>query len=252
VTPSSETIGALRRHPIWKQATDRGVRALLAHARDEKFRPGQLILRAGQPARALHLLLDGAARVFYPATDASREVTVKLFWAPAAFGDAESILRVDWAECVQALTDVRVLIIDAEKYFRVMQSEPQVCFRQYWDVARRFGVAIRSERSANVDELRDRVVALLLAYAHHFGRSDERGVVIDHWLTQDALAVEVGSNRRSVVRILGELYRRGVIARAGRRFRVPSLEKLLAISTGPTPELSFRSDDAPWAETAGT
>lgn len=249
MTPNAESIGAVRRHPIWRNASDASVRALLSHARDEQFRAGQLILKAGDDANVLHLLLEGAARVFYPATDASREVTVKLFWAPAAFGDAESILRVKWAECVQALTPARVLLIDAAHYFRVLQSEPAVCFRQYWDVARRFGIAIRSERAANVDELRDRVVALLLAYANHFGKpAPDGGVVIDHWLTQDALAVEVGSNRRSMVRVLGELYASGALKRAGRKFHVASLEKLLAVSTGPTPELSFRTDDKPWAE----
>jgi CRP-like cAMP-binding protein len=249
VNPTAEALGALRRHPIWTNASDAGARTLLTHARDEHFRPGQLILKAGDTAKTIFLLIEGAARVYYPATDASREVTVKLFWAPAAFGDAESILRVTWAECVQALTPARVLLIDAPKYFALMQSEPGVCFRQYWDVARRFGVAIRSERSANVDELRDRVVALLLAYAHHFGKDDGNGgVVINHWLTQDALAIEVGSNRRSIVRVLNELYQRNAVARAGRRFRVPSLEKLLQVSTGSTPQLSFRSDQAPWAE----
>jgi CRP-like cAMP-binding protein len=249
VNPTAEALGALRRHPIWANASDAGARELLTHARDEHFRAGQLILKAGDAAKTIFLLIEGAARVYYPATDLSREVTVKLFWAPAAFGDAESILRVTWAECVQALTGARVLLIDAAKYFALMQSEPKVCFRQYWDVARRFGVAIRSERSANVDELRDRVVALLLAYAHHFGKEDGNGgVVIDHWLTQDALAVEVGSNRRSIVRVLNELYQRNAVARAGRRFRVPSLEKLLQVATGSTPQLSFRSDTAPWAE----
>jgi len=246
--PTSELIGAVRRHPIWRHASDAGVRALLTKARDETFRPGQLVLKAGDEARALHLLVEGAARVYYPATDASREVTVKLFWAPAAFGDAESILRVRWAECVQALTPARAIIVEAAHYFAVLQQEPSVCFRQYWDVARRFGIAIQSEKSANVDELRDRVVALLLAYANHFGKPHDGGVVIDHALTQDALAVEVGSNRRSMVRVLGELYERGVLERAGRRFLVPSLEALLQVSTGPAPDLSFTTDDAPWAE----
>jgi CRP-like cAMP-binding protein len=244
----SELKGAVRRHPIWRHASDDGVVRLLRAAKDETFRPGQAVLSAGQPARAIHLLLDGAVRVFYPSKDGQAEVTVKLFWAPAAFGDAESILRTDWAETVQALTPARVLITDAAHYFRIMQSEPAVCFRQYWDVARRFGVAIHSEKSANLDEISDRVIALLVTYANHFGRAVDEGVLIDHAITQDDVATQVGSNRRTIVQVLASLYQKELLVRVGRRYLVPSVEALLASSKGEAPDLSFKTDDAPWAE----
>lgn len=241
-------MGLVRMHPIWRDASDPAVRSLLAIARDVRFMPGDRVLSAGQPANAIHLLVEGAVRVYYPASEVEAEITVKLFWAPAAFGDAESILRSTWAETVEALTPGRVLIAPAEPYFRLMQSEPSVCFRQYWDVARRFGVAIRTERQANLGEIFDRTIAILLAYAHHFGVETGDGVLIDYPLTQDGIGKQVGANRRSVVTVLGALYKRGVLTRAGRRFMVPSIDRLLAEAGGGAPALSFRTDVRPWAE----
>jgi CRP-like cAMP-binding protein len=245
-----ELIRAVRTHPIWRDASEQSIRALTAIVRDVKLHPGDAVLSAGEPAEALHLLVEGAVRVFYPATDESAEITVKLFWAPAAFGDAESILRVRWAETVQALTPARVLVAPALPYFRLMQKEPSVCFRQYWDVARRFGVAIRSERASNLDDLRDRIVAILVAYANHFGVKRSDGVLIDFALTQDEIGKQVGANRRSVVSVLGALYEKKLLARAGRRFLVADVDALLATSRGPAPDLSFKTDDRPWAELA--
>lgn len=246
----AQLLGAVRRHPIWRDASDSAVRALARHARDERYREGQHVLTAGQPAAAIHLLIEGAVRVFYPGRTVDDEITVKLFWAPAAFGDAESILRARWAETVQALTPARVLVADAAAYFSVLQKEPSACFRQYWDVARRFGVAIRTERSANVDELNERVVGVLAAYANHFGRqlSGGAGVVIDYPLTHESLASQVGSNRRSMVRALGRLSRGGLVRRAGRRFVIPDVAKLLATTKSPPLSMSFSTEASPWAE----
>jgi CRP-like cAMP-binding protein len=241
-------IGAVRKHPIWRDASDAAVRRLCALAREVPLRANDVILKAGDPAAAIHLLVEGAARVFYPASKDAAEITVKLFWAPAAFGDAESILRSRWAETVEALTPGRVLIAPAAQYFRLMQAEPSVCFRQYWDVARRFGVAIRSERQANLGELTDRTIAILLAYANHFGLRTEDGTLIDYPLTQEDIGKQVGANRRSIVSVLSGLYRHGALSRVGRRFLVPDTAKLLALAGGAAPDLSFKTDDRPWAE----
>jgi CRP-like cAMP-binding protein len=245
---TAQLLGAIRRHPIWRDASDTAVRALAAHAEDRRLAPGDAVLSAGDPATKIHLLIEGAVRVFYPATEEHAEVTVKLFWAPAAFGDAESILRTRWAETVQALTPGRVIVTPASQYFRLMQVEPQVCFRQYWDVSRRFGVAIQTERAANFDELKDRVIALLIAYANHFGQPHDGGTLIDFALTQDEIVKQVSSNRRSIVQVLGQLYRGNLVTRVGRKFLVPDVSRLLAATRSGAPQLSFRTDVQPWAE----
>jgi CRP-like cAMP-binding protein len=239
-------MGAIRRHPIWCDATERGLRRLLSISETTMLRSGENALVAGQPAERIHLLLEGAMRVFYPAKEEDAEVTVKLFWAPAAFGDAESVMKTRWSVTVQALTPCTLLMTRAAQYFALMQEEPTVCFRQYWDVARRFAVAIKTERAANFDELRDRVIALLVAYAHHFGERGERGVVIEAALSQEGIARQVSSNRRSIVRVLGDLYDRRLIERSGRRFRIPDVDALLGSSRAESPALSFSTDPQPW------
>lgn len=245
---SLNAIALIRRHPIWRDASDNAVRALAQHIRVVPLAAGDAILTGGDLARSIHLLVEGACRVFYPATERSAEITVKLFGAPAAFGDAESIMRTRWAETVEALTPGTVLICDATTYFDIMQREPRVCFRQYWDVARRFGIAIHTERAANTASLVEQVVAIVLAYARQFGKPTARGLLIAHPLTHDDLARQSGSNKRSVVRALTELFASGALERSGRSFLVPSIEKLLAAASVPVPEVAFQSAEKPWAE----
>ncbi len=242
-------IGALRRHPIWRDATDASIRELLRQGRQVRLRPGENLLTAGEEAQSIFLLLEGAVRVFYPAKGKDLEVTVKLFWAPAAFGDAESILRTRWAETVSALTGVVALVTPAARYFAILQREPGACFRQYWDLGRRFGVAIHSEKSANFNDISDRIIALLVSYAQHFGAPtpDGTGRLIDFALTQDDLATQAGAKRRSVVRTLTQLYRQDLVRKVERRYLIPDVSRLLAASSG-SPDLSMETTDRPWAE----
>jgi CRP-like cAMP-binding protein len=244
----SELIGAVRRHPVWRDASEQGIRGLIAESQDTHFLPREPIMPAGAPAQRIHLLLEGLARAFYPARVHKVEITVRLFWAPATFGDGESILKATWASTIEALVPCRVLITPAPAYFRLMQREPSVCFRQYWDVARRHAVTLRTERAANLDDLEARVIAILISYANRFGVDDPRGRIIDHPLTQEQIGVQVGTNLRNVVRVLTRLYRAKLVLRVGRRYAIPSLDRLIAACTSPALDLSFRSDDLPWAD----
>jgi CRP-like cAMP-binding protein len=248
---SSADIGAVRRHPIWRPASDQAVRRLLACSGDHRYARGELLLEAGQRAGSYYLLLEGSVRIFYPHQDGKIDVTVKLLSAPAAFGDAESIIRTEWSVSVEALTPARAIVTNAAEYLRLLQSEPAILFRQYWDIARRFAGAMQTEKASNFDELPAKIGAVLLAYAHHFGRAvPGKGVLIHYPLSQDRLAAQVASNRRSVVRTLSTLYRRGLLRRVGRRYLIPDPEKLVASFKARPSRLSLQTDETPWAEVA--
>jgi CRP-like cAMP-binding protein len=240
-------MAALRRHPIWRDASDAGLRMLAARTHERRARAGEVLVLAGEPATHVYLLVEGAVRIYHSAERGGGEITVKLFGAPAAFGDAEAIARTRRSESVQALAPVRLLAVDAVRYFQVMQTEARACFRQYFDLGRRFAVTIASEQTANIDSLTARVVAVLLAYAHEFGVVDGRGIVIDYNLTRDDLARQVGATRRSLVRALTALYHSAALGRRGRRYVITDEKRLLEFASRPV-SLAMRSGDKPWAE----
>lgn len=123
-----------------------------------------------------------------------------MYWAPASFGDGEANLAVEHAVGSEALTPCRVFQFSAKHYFQVMFREPTACFRQYWDTACRFGIAIQTEHAANIENLEQRVVSLLSSYVDAFSKKTILGHVITLPLTQQTVALQVGSNRRTIVR----------------------------------------------------
>jgi CRP-like cAMP-binding protein len=242
--PPTELIGALRRHPLWAEASDHSVRAVLRFARDLTFRPGQYLHRAKEPADSIFLLLEGAARMFYPGPtpDMSTEITVVLFLAPAAFGDAEALGGVPWEETVEALTPVRALRLDIKGYLAVLKADPQLATRHYVDIATRFSIAIRRAQNTHFGDSNSRLAALLVSYANHFGKPLGNGeaILIDYPLTRDALAMQIGSNRRSVARALAELQTRKLLRRHGRKYVLASVAASLGMGPQGSP-ISYSS-----------
>ncbi|MBI2373675.1 MAG: Crp/Fnr family transcriptional regulator [Deltaproteobacteria bacterium] len=245
---SSFIVAALRRHPIWRDADDTALRLLVQGARVEDSRPGQMLVREGQPADRIHLLVDGAARTFYVATRARPELTVKLLRSPSAFGDVACVLRGPYSASIEALTQVRTLAIDAPTYFSALLRSPAPCFRQYFDLAERFGGATQIEKSTYAASLHERIVALLAAYARELGIPVEGGIQIDAALTQDDIASQTGSNRRTVVRSLGLLYESGALKRHGRKYVVTSVDALLLATPGEVPDMVHSTRQTTWLE----
>lgn len=230
-------------HPLWRGADENDVRALLRRATTIDVPAGAPIVRAGEPAKHIYLLLDGAVRVFYPATASRGALTVKLFGAPASFGDAECVMQSPWNETVQALVRSQLLATPADSYFELMRKDSELAFRQYLEVARQFGVAIQYERSSGSSVAR--VIATIVAYASQFGRPVPGGMLIDYALTQDVLARESDCRRRTIVRVLADLYAAKVMWRDARRYCITSPEALLSHAAIDMPNIAVTSVDAP-------
>lgn len=160
--------------------------------------------------------------------------------APDSFGDVACAMRTPYRASVEAIMPSSSLAVEAGAYFAALQQDGRACFRQYWDLARRFSGAAQMERAALVTSVNERVVALLLAYAEQ-GGGEVR-------LSQEDIAQQVGSNRRSVVRAMELLYRSGGLERRGRRYGVIDRDKMLDAVAGTVPDMHGTADPAPWAE----
>lgn len=230
-------------HPIWRGADENDVRTLLRRSSFIDCPAGGTIVRAGEPAKNIYLLLDGSVRVFYPPTATRGALTVKLFGAPASFGDAECVLQSPWNETVQALVRSQLLATPAERYHELLRKDAQLAFRQYIEVARQFGIAIQYEKAAG--SAMARIIATIAAYASQFGRPVTEGVLIDYTLTQDVLARESDCRRRTIVRALADLYAAKLMWRVKRRYCISSIDKLLLHAQTEVPNLAVTSADEP-------
>src|SRR5687767_11899205 len=97
---------------------------------------GDVVLRQGEPATHLFVLLAGGARVLISGAN-GEEVTVKLFVAPAVFGEMEVITRTSWIESVEIVRRAHVVRFERAAVDEILKAYPVVCRRLLEDVCAR-------------------------------------------------------------------------------------------------------------------
>jgi CRP-like cAMP-binding protein len=241
-SPSPSALGLLRQSLVWADVADATLTRLLAGSRVIERAAGQVFVVADAPAGAIYLLSSGAARAYYPARRTHPEATTRLILAPGSFNEIACATQRPNLESVEALVPSTAIAIDPRTYFLALQREPAAAFRSYFDLAQRLACASDLERSAYGNSVPERVIALLLAYARQAGG--------DIRLSQDDIAQQVGSTRRSVARVMERLYASGGLERRGHRYAVVDRQKLLALATGWVADMISTQDQRPWVETA--
>jgi CRP-like cAMP-binding protein len=88
--------GPLRAHPLFAQVSDDGLAFLVRHATRVHYRAGRKVLREGNKANEVFVLATGGVRIYHRAPDSKEgEIVVKLFRAPAFFGEMEVLMKID-------------------------------------------------------------------------------------------------------------------------------------------------------------
>jgi CRP-like cAMP-binding protein len=98
---------------------------------------------------------------------------------------------------------------------RCLEDDHGLCLAWLYSVARQHSVTIDSDRQNVFGGLQARLANVLLSYGDAFGQADGQLLGIDHPLSYNKLAHQVGCTRRTIIRVMNQLQRFGAVKRAG-------------------------------------
>jgi CRP/FNR family transcriptional regulator len=201
-----------------------GRKALLDRSVEKRYTAGEMLWNAGETPTGLTVVLEGRVRILRAVN--GRLTAIHYGDAGSTLGEIPFFLRSTYPASAVAVEPTRCLII------------PYAALDHALHVDSTFAFALLERLSARVEELvlrlgqisSESVKARLSRYI--LQRASRRGP--DHVLgpfslgmTQDELAVELGTVREVVVRSLRELRESRLISAAGSgRYRVENLEAL--------------------------
>ncbi len=191
----------------------------------EVHQAGEVLLQEAEPCRAFFVLVRGSVRVFYR-SPAGNEVVVKLFRAPAVFGEMECLTHIPYLETVAALEKSLALAVPRETLLAALHRCPVLTRNLLDDVAARLCIAAQNERALAFNPVEVRLANLLTTYVDFFGLPVAEGLKIRIPLTQDDLANGLGVARRSITRALKRWQAEGTLLKQGRHFVVADRRKL--------------------------
>ncbi|MEA2199138.1 MAG: hypothetical protein QOJ25_3189 [Solirubrobacteraceae bacterium] len=117
-------IAVLERLQIFATASRPVLDRLAAAATEVAFAPGTAIVREGDPADSLYVLVDGEVEVTARGEGGGPEVTIRTMTAPTYFGEIGVLGHIPRTATVTALTECRCEQIDGDALLDALTSAP--------------------------------------------------------------------------------------------------------------------------------
>lgn len=170
------------------------------------FSANDEIVRCGEDASGIYVLLRGTVRVFHR-TDDGRSVVVKLLSAPGTFGEMELLHNLPFLESVAAVNTATVTHIDRPAYLAMLEARPAMMMEQLRHLAAAFCIAAKNERQ-HFATLEQRVANLLIDFAELHGAAVDAPVLRMPRMTRKAIAAHLAASERGVANVLAT-FRKG-------------------------------------------
>lgn len=196
----------LKKIKIFDRCSDEALEGLLkSPCRRQEYPAGRRMLNAGDPCRALMVLVEGQAEARMMGEE-GRELLVDrlnapMILAPAFLFATPNIIPVE----VTAVTDCAVWHINREAFFDFMQQEPSVLRAFLEELSAKGHFLSGKMRSFAVKGLKNRVIEYL---------------EVNESITSVAeVAQELGVTRPSLSRVLSEMLDEGVVTKDAKGYR---------------------------------
>jgi CRP-like cAMP-binding protein len=227
------------RSPLFDGVEPAIVDRLLEQSATQVLGPGALVLDEQQEADRFFILHAGSVRVFYRSTEGV-QVVVKLFRAPAVFGEMECLTEIRYVEAVDTLEKSIIVIVPKLALLEALQLSHALSLNLLKDVAARLCIAAQNERSLTFHPLETRLANLFLTYIEFYGLPAADGILIRIPLTQNDLANAIGTVRRSITRVLQGWQRDGIVVHRDGRYVVCDSVKLAKVSDPDLLRIGYR------------
>jgi CRP-like cAMP-binding protein len=204
----------LDKNPIFKRLAATEKARLVAASEQRRYERGEKILSEGELAEHVYLLAKGSARIFHASQ--GREIVIKVFRAPAVFGEAESLSRVPFLENVDALSPCEVLKMPIAAVLRALHSDVSAALVMLIDVSTRLAISSLNERSIAFDPVTVRLAKYLLDFGVWTNDPGAPQLRID--LTQDDMAAALGVSRRAIASDMLAWQKEGLLERRGKHY----------------------------------
>jgi len=176
---------------------------------------GSLILRPGDEAWALYLLKRGRVRIYKLYPD-GRELTLAILGDGNVFGVTELAAQDSLDIYAEAMDDVLLCTMRRADVESLLRRHPEVAMRLIGLLSQRVHALEALVASLAHEDVRRRLLRLLLELSEDFGVADGEFTRVDVALSHEELATMVGSTRETVTATLSRLAQEGIV-RTGRR-----------------------------------
>jgi CRP-like cAMP-binding protein len=226
---TTDKVAALGRTALFGGLDNASLATLAAHAVERRYERDEVLFLAGEEARGLYVIVEGAVRAFRESLD-GREQVIHVERAGATVAEVPVFDDGPFPSTVAAEEPTAVLFIDKRDVRRLCLEHPQIGLAALKVLAGRLRRCAELVEALSLREVGQRLARFLLAEARAKGARDGRALRLTLTHTNQQIAARVGSVREVVSRALARLQHDGLIIHEGRALTIPDERKLAAFA----------------------
>lgn len=192
---------ALRGCPLFRSLTPEELEAVLARATLQRFERGDSIMRRGDPALGMLVILQGRVRISVTSAE-GQETSLGVLGKGEVVGEMALLDGGERSADVTALDDGVSLLIQRGDFLPLLQGSAGLCLRLMHVLCERLRDANRAVEEIATMSLSERLGRLLMRLATSYGSRRGSEWRLDLRLSQKDLGTLVGASREKVNRQL--------------------------------------------------
>ncbi len=204
------------------------------------YNKNEFVFQAGSIKKNFYLLLSGRVKL-YRVSSQGNEVTQWFCFPGEAFGlsELQSVNKQTiYAQCCE---HSEVLAIPLNKFTTFIEQSPEIALKIIEQLSVRLKIAGDTLLNLASDDVKTRLVKLIMRLNMRFGINYKQGMLINMTLTHKEIADMIGACRQTVTSALGELKEAGYIKIIDHHFFIPSLSKFEKLTEPDDPGLKLQS-----------
>jgi CRP/FNR family transcriptional regulator len=224
-----DKITALRRTNLFQGLDEKTLSALAERAFAQSFQKDALLFVAGEEARGMYVIVEGAVRAFRVGAD-GREQVIHVERAGATIAEVPVFDDGAYPSTVAAEEETVTLFIDKRDVRHLLLQHPEIAFAALKVLAGRLRRCAELVEALSLREVGQRLARFLVAEARRSGSLTANQSAIELTQTNQQIASRIGSVREVVSRAFTRLQHQGLVIIEGRRVTIPDLTALEAFA----------------------
>lgn len=202
---------ALRGSPLFRSLTPEELDAVLARAVIQRFARGAVILRQGDPAASMMVVVQGRVRLSVAGAE-GHEMSLGVLGPGEVVGEMALLDGGERSSTVTGVDEGVLLVIPRSDFMPLLQASPSLCIRLMQVLCARLRRAnLTMEEIATLDTAA-RLARLLLRLAESYGTRRDGALRLDLKLSQKDISTLIAASREKVNKLLRQWEHDGLIA----------------------------------------
>ena len=189
------------------------VAGLVTH---KQYYKGELVIIAGQYNESLIIINHGKVKAFRNSRD-GREQILYIFSGGDFFGETNLLRDRVTNYNVETLEETGVCLIGKNDFQLLIRNYPEIGFKIMAELCNRLEAFENIVQNMGANNVESRINAVLLEFAHKFGKDHPRGVMVELPLSREGIANYIGVTRETVSRKLNMLEEERLIETDGNK-----------------------------------